>query len=60
MSRGGKLTELAERWRQAGEVLRRIDPVMFRALLVAAEADAVDALDLAVLVEDINSVHKIC
>lgn len=28
---------LAERWRLAGQVLRRIDPVAFDALLMAAE-----------------------
>lgn len=60
MSQSSKVAELAERWRVAGEVLRRIDPVMFRALLKAAETDAVDALDLADLDETINLVHKIC
>ena len=60
MSQSSKVAELAERWRVAGEVLRRIDPVMFRALLKAAETDAVDALDLADLQDCINLVHKIC
>ena len=29
--------ELAERWRVAGRLLRRIDPVAYEALLLAAE-----------------------
>jgi hypothetical protein len=41
--------EEAERWRQAGRVLRRIDPDAFAALLAAAEdlatADLTDSTD---------------
>jgi hypothetical protein len=34
--------ELAERWRVAGLLLRRIDPVAFDALLMAAEVVIVE------------------
>ena len=44
-----KKREAAERWRQAGRVLARLDPVAFEAMLAAAEellvAQAADSSD---------------
>lgn len=42
MSRMTEQQELAERWRVAGLVLRRLDPVAFDALLLAAEVIVVE------------------
>lgn len=46
MSEGNTAKELAERWRVAGLLLRKIDPVAFEAWLAAAEVIAVETPEL--------------
>ena len=44
---GREALALAERWRVAGVVLRRVDPVAFEALTIGAEVMAVASLETA-------------
>lgn len=49
--------ELAERWRVAGKLLRRIDPVAYEALLLAAEVIVAETPEDR---DDITLVDRIC
>lgn len=49
--------ELAERWRLAGLVLRRVDPVAFEALLLGAEVIVAETPELP---SDISFADVIC
>ena len=55
-----ELAELAERWRVAGKILRRVDPVAFEALLAGAEVMALESMHYADLEGAINSPNKVC
>ena len=47
MRRMSEQQELAERWRIAGLLLRRIDPVAFDALMMAAEVFIVETPEVS-------------
>lgn len=55
-----ELAELAERWRVAGKILRRVDPAAFEALLAGAEVMALESMTYADLEGAINSSNKVC